>query len=282
MTQICAPLLAGLAAVLLAACATQPVPAETREAPEAVADRLKSQAVSVAALSPDDPGIAALARAVAGADLVSFEGGWARNREDAALKSALTEALVQSGKLSLLLLDVPCDGAAMLDEYTRGGATSTRAADLVRAAPIYEGQKSAVLADMLTLLRGWNAVNADQPVRVAGMHCASAAQADPAKLAIFWGLDQLPAHTGEKDMAAAARDGEPADNPVFIVQTDDAAVSSVIPASGWIDLRALPANADVAAWREETASALPLLRPQHPSAADILFRHATTTPAEPF
>ncbi|ABI76329.1 hypothetical protein HNE_0718 [Hyphomonas neptunium ATCC 15444] len=282
MTQICAPLLAGLAAALLAACATQPVPAETRAAPEAVSDTLKNQAVSVAVLSPDDPGIAALARAVSGADLVSFEGGGLRTREDAALKSALTEALVQSGKLSLLLLDVPCDGAAVLNEYTRGGATSTLAADLVREAPIYQGQKSTALADMLTLLRGWNAVNADQPVRVAGMQCASVAEADPARLAIFWGLDQLPAHTGEKDMAAAARDGEPADNPVFIVQTDDAAVSSVIPASGWIDLRALPASADVAAWREETASALPLLRQQHPSAADILFRHAATTPAEPF
>lgn len=279
------PLLAALTAALLTACATQPAPPEpvAPETQETVTDILRAQVVTVATLAPDDPGIAALARAVSGADLVSFEGGGPPYRENPALKSALTEALVQSGSLGLLLLDVPCDGAAVLDEYASGAATPTLAADLVREAPLHEGQKSAALADILTLLRGWNAVNADQPVRVAGMHCDVAAQADPDRLAIFWGLDQLPAHTGEKDMAAAARRyGEPAANHVWIVQTDDAALSDIIPASGWIDMRALPESADVAAWRQEKAQALPLLRPEHPSSADILFRHARTTPAEPF
>lgn len=289
--KICAPhsamrpLLAVFAAALLAACATQPAPPDPAAPPaqETVTDFLRTQVVTVTTLSPDDPGIAALARAVSGADLVSFEGGGPPYRESTALKSALTEALVQSGSLGLLILDVPCDGAVVLDEYASGGATSALAADVVRQAPLYEGQKSAALADMLMLLRGWNAVNADQPVRVAGMHCAGAAEADPGRVAIFWGLDQLPAHTGEKDMAAAARNyGEPATNHVWIVQTDDAALSDIIPASGWIDLRDLPDSADVTAWRQEKAQTLYLLRPMYPSSADILFRHATLTPDTPF
>ncbi|MFN4184401.1 MAG: hypothetical protein ACK4M6_06410 [Hyphomonas sp.] len=289
--KICAPqsvrrpLLAALTAALLTACATQPAPPEpvVPMPQETVTDILRAQVVTAIALSPDDPGIAALAKAVSGANLVSFEGGGPPYRENAALKSALTEALVQSGQLGLLILDVPCDGAAVLDEYASGVATSTLAADLVRETPLYEGQKSAALADMLTLLRGWNAVNADQPVRVAGMHCDVAAQADPDRLAVFWGLDQLPAHTGEKDMAAAARHyGEPAANHVWIVQTDDAVLSDIIPAAGWIDMRALPERADVATWRQEKAQTLPLLRPAHPSSAGILFRHAGLTLAEPF
>lgn len=284
MKHLCAPLLAGFAAALLAACASQPAPSQRAEtvSRSTRADTLQAQAVTVSALSPDDPGIAALARAVSGAGLVSFEGGQA-SQESLALKSALSEALLLSGSLSLIILDVPCDGAAILDDYTRGAPTSTLAADLVRAAPIPDGQKTAALADMLTLLRGWNAVNADQPARVAGMHCAPAAEGDVQKTALFWGLDQLPAHTGEKDMAAAAMAyGEPAENHIWLAQTDAPALADVIPASGWIDLRALPERADVAAWRQDMAVTLPLLRAAHPSAADILFKHPASTSADPF
>ncbi|MFN3608986.1 MAG: hypothetical protein ACK4Y9_07975 [Hyphomonas sp.] len=279
------PLLASIAAALLAACATQPAapPAIPPVAEPPIGDLLQAQAVTVAALSPDDPGIIALARAVAGADLVSFEGGGPSYRESAALKSALTEALVQSGRAGLVILDIPCDGAAVLDTYASGTATSGLAADLVREAPIPESQKSAALADLLMLLRGWNAVNADRPVRVAGMHCTQAGEGDPGQTALFWGLDQLPAHTGEKAMAAAARKyGEPAENHVWIVQTDDAALSGILPGSGWIDLRALPQSADGVAWQQEMAQTVPLVRPGHPSSADILFRHAGMTPEAPF
>ncbi len=277
--------LAGLAAALVSACANEPAPAPPVEpAPKpAVSDTLKTLAVTVDTLSAEDPGIAALALSVSGADLISFEGGGTRSPEDTALKSALTEALAQSGMLGLLILDVPCDGGAVLDAYAAGAATGQLATEIVREAPIHDSQKSAALADTLTVLRGWNAVNIDRTIRIAGMHCAAASEAVTDRAAIFWGVDQLPAHTGEKDMAAAARRyGEAAENHVWIVQTDDAALADVLPGSGWLDLRALPETPDVAGWRQQIAETLPLLRPLHPSAADIVFRHAAMTPAEPF
>lgn len=289
--QSCAPtfarplFLASLAAALVSACATQPAPAPPVEpaAPPAIADTLRTLAITVQTLSSGDPGIAELARRVSGADLISFEGGGPANQESAALKAALTEALAQSGMLGLLILDVPCDGAAVLDGYAGGAATGQLATDVVREAPIHDSQKSAALADTLTVLRGWNAVNIDRTIRIAGMHCAAASEAAPDRAAIFWGIDQLPAHTGEKDMAAAARrGGEAADKHVWIAQTDDSALSDVIPGSGWLDLRALPETAEVAGWRQQKAETLPLLRPLNPSAADIVFRHAAITPAEPF
>ncbi|MBA4226787.1 MAG: hypothetical protein C0456_09155 [Hyphomonas sp.] len=292
MKLLCAPtlarrlLLAGIGSAMLAACATEPAPPPPADAPaqqQNANDTLKAHAVQVAALRPEDPGIAALARAISGAQLVSFAGDWAHSQEDESLKSALTEALVQSGRLGLLVLNVPCEGAEMLDTYASGAATSALAADVVRSAPIPEGQKTAALTDILTVLRGWNAVNPDKSVKVSGMHCKAAASADPERVSIFWGLDQLPAHTGEKDLAASALQyGDPSGNHVWLVQTDDEGLSGILPASGWIDLRALPATADVVSWRQEKAATEPLLRPQHPSAADILFRHAQRTPADPF
>lgn len=279
-------LLSGIASAVLAACATQTVPppqTDTPAPPRALTDTLKTHAVSVTTLKPEDPGIIALASAVSGAQLVSFAGGWADSQEDHALKGALTEALVQSGRLGLLVLDVSCDGAEVLNTYASAAATSALAADVVRDAPITPGQKTAALADTLTVLRGWNAVNPERPARVSGMHCPAAANADPARVSIFWGLNDLPAHTGEKDLAAAALQyGDPSGNHVWLVQTEGKTLSDVIPATGWMDLRGLPGTVDVANWRQEKAAAEPLLRPQHPSSADIIFRHAQRTPAGPF
>lgn len=278
-------LLGGLGLTLLVACASQPAPppTEVTAPPPPISETLKPYAIAVSSLTPDDPGIVRLAETVSAAELISFAGDWSGAQEDRALKGALTEALVQSGRMGLLVLDVPCDGAETLDAYANGGATSTLAADLVRSAPIEPGQKTAALADILTVLRGWNAVNTDRPIHVAGMHCQTAATADPERVSVFWGLDQLPAHTGEKDLAAAAlKYGEPSGNHVWLVQTDDEGLSDILPGSGWIDLRALPDTADVVSWRQDRAITEPLLRPQHPSAADILFRHAQRTSADPF
>lgn len=279
-------LLAGVASALLAACATPPAPPPAADTPaqlRSVTDTLKAHAIPVAALKPEDPGIAALARAVSGAQLVSFASGWSASQEDQDLKGALTEALVQSGRLGLLVLDVPCDGAEVVNSYASGNATNMLAADVVRSAPIEQSQKTAALADILTVMRGWNAVNPDRPARVSGKHCKAAASADPERVSVFWGLDQLPAHTGEKDLAAAALQyGEPSGNHVWLVQTDDEGLSDILPASGWIDLRALPDTTDVVNWRQEKSATELLMRSQHPSAADILFRHAQRTPADPF
>lgn len=278
-------LLGGLGVTLLVACASQPVPppTEVTAPPPPFSETLKSYAIEVSTLTPDNPGIVSLAETVSAAELVSFAGDWSGSQEDQALKGALTEALVQSGRMGLLVLDVPCNGAETLDAYARGGATSMLAADLVRSAPIEPGQKTAALADILTVLRGWNAVNADRPIHVSGMHCQTAASADPERVSLFWGLGQLPAHTGEKDLAAAAlKYGEPSGNHIWLVQTGDEGLSDILPGSGWIDLRALPDTADVVRWRQDEATTEPLLRPQHPSSADILFRHAQRTAADPF
>lgn len=292
MKPLCMPplarhlLLAGVASALLGACATEPAPPPPANSPsqlQSVTDTLKAHAIPVAALKPEDPGIAALARAVSGAHLVSFASGWSASQQDQDLKGALTEALVQSGRLELLVLDVPCDGAEVLNSYASGNATNMLAADVVRSAPIEQNQKTAALADILTVLRGWNAVNPDRPARLAGKHCEAAASADPERVSVFWGLDQLPAHTGEKDLAAAALQyGEPSGNHVWLVQTDDEGLSDILPASGWIDLRVLPDTAAVMNWRQDNATTEPLLLPHHPSSADILFRHTQRTPADPF
>ena len=291
MKSICAPLfaghrfLAGLTIALLAACATPPAPEPSlpAAAQPSATDLIAAQAVPVAALTSKDPGIAALARAVSGADLVSFQSGSMQGEEDARLKGALTEALVQAGALSTLILDVPCDGAAALDQFTQGAATSQLAAELLANADFPESQKSATLADILTLLRGWNAVNTQVPVRVAGMQCPGAGPDASGRTAVFWGLNELPAHTGEKDVAAAAQKyNEPAANHIWLVQTSDPALSGILPEAGWLDLRVLPDTSDIAAWRQEMAAAVPLLMPGHPSSADILFRHYAPSSATPF
>lgn len=224
-----------------------------------------------------------LARTVSSAEIVSFAGDWSGSLEDQALKSALTEALVRSGRLGLLVLDLPCEGAETLNSYASGGATSTLAADLVRTVAIPASQKTAALADILTVLRGWNAVNPEQQILVSGMHCEPASSADQDRVAVFWGLSELPTHAGEKDLAAAAlKYGEPSGNHIWLVQTDDEGLSDILPGSGWFDLRGFPGTEEVVTWRQDKAAAEPRLRPQHPSSADIIFRHSQRTAADPF
>ena len=109
-----------------------------------------------------------------------------------------------------------------------------------------------------------------------GHHALMARRAGQARQAVVVAVDR------REHGDAARRGGEAADNHVWIVQTDNAALADLITGSGWLDLRALPDTPDVAGWQQEMAETLPLLRPLHPSAADIVFRHAAMTPAEPF
>lgn len=273
-------------AALLTACATATAPSDPKAAAattEAATGLVAAHVNTVGSLTAQDAGIAALAARVSNADLVSFAGGWNIHEEDARLKAALTEALVNTGRLSLILLDTPCEGAEPLNQYASAGATAAFAADVVRAAPLPEAQKSAALAETLTVLRGWNAVNPDRPVRIAGYQCPEAASADQTRAALFWGYDQTRTHTGEKDMAAEARAyGQPAAHQVWLVQTANAALGDVIPGSGWIDLRALPDDPAIRAWRGEKSGPVPAMTEGTPWSADILFRHNGTTPAAPF
>lgn len=269
------------ALTVLAGCATEPlapapteavVPAEMT-APNPAAAYLKP----IAELSPTDAGIIALAEAVAGADLISFMGHGSYFEEDARLKAALTLALTEQHDLGVVILDTPCGGASILDTYIGGAQTGDLAVDIVRQADIVPALKSLALAELMTQLRGWNAVNTDAPVRIAGKGCNTAREAAPGRLAIFWGLTELPASMSEKDMAAAARGEAAARNHLWIVQNFEETLGITDGSDGWIDLRALPDDPQIQAWRDDQAKTQPWMKASHPWAADIVFLHGTFT-----
>ncbi len=266
---------------LLAGCASEPLaPAPVEAAlPTGMADPNPAAAYfkPTADLSPADAGIIALADAVAGADLVSFMGHGSYAEEDARLKAALTLALTEQHDLGVLILDTPCGGASILDTYIGGAQTGDLAVDIVRQAGIVPALKSLVLADLMTQLRGWNAVNIDAPVRIAGKGCTAARESAPHRPAIFWGLTEPPASMSEKDLAAAAR-GEPAGkNHVWIVQDFQETLGITGASDGWIDLRALPDDPRIGTWRDDQAKTRPWMNASHPWAADIVFLHGTFT-----
>lgn len=271
----------GAAALFLAGCATAPAPAPVPAEPErTAADLLSPLAVPAASLTAQDPGIKALAAALSGAKLIGFMGTSAGSQEDALLKSALTEALTERYRLGAVILDTPCTGANELDAYIGGAQTGELAADVVRGAGIAGVHKTAALADLLMMLRGWNAIYADAPVRISGYGCETARQVPPDRPAIFWGFAEPPADMGEKMRAAEAR-GEVAGEPfVWLVQVSGETAADIIPATGWIDMRALPDDPLVADWRKDARARNGVFGADHPWSADIVFRHPDPTPAE--
>ncbi|MFN3314839.1 MAG: hypothetical protein ACK46Q_15450, partial [Hyphomonas sp.] len=269
MNRLGPALLTALA--VLAGCATETLAPASTDAivPTEIVAQNPAAAYfkPTAELSPTDAGIMALADAVAGADLISFMGHGSYSEEDARLKAALTLALIEQHDLGLVILDTPCGGASILDTYIGGAQTGDLAVDIVRQADIVPALKSLALADLMTQLRGWNAVNIDAPVRIAGKGCTTAREAAPGRPAIFWGLTELPASMSEKDMAAAAR-GEPAArNHVWIVQDFEEPLGITDGSDGWIDLRALPDDPQIGIWRDEQAKTQPWMKASHPWAA---------------
>lgn len=267
------------AGLLLAGCATAPAPAPGEPAPTA-ADLLIPLAVPAASLTAQDPGIKALAAALSGANLVGFMATATGSQDDARLKSALTEVMTERYHLGAVILDAPCTGANTLDTYIGGAQTGELAADVVRGADIPDVHKTAALADLLMMLRGWNAIYTDAPVRISGYGCETARQVPPDRPAIFWGFAKLPADMGEKTRAAEARGEGPAEAYVWLVQVSGETAADIIPAAGWIDMRALPADPLVARWRETAGAGNAVFRAGHPWSADIVFRHPELTPAE--
>jgi len=272
------------ALTVLAGCATEPLsPPSPTEMP-ATSERPTESPVAayfnpVLALSPTDAGIIALADAVAGADLISFMGYGGHYEEDARLKAALTLALTERHNLGVVILDTPCAGASILDTYIGGAQTGDLALDVVREAEIVPDLKSAALAEMMTQLRGWNAVNVDVPVRIAGRDCAAAREAVPDRPAIFWGLTVPPASMSEKRIAAEARGAPAAENHVWIVQDFDSVPGFPDGSDGWIDMRTLPDDPQIEAWRAAQARTKPWMSATHDWAADIVFQHGTLAPA---
>ena len=171
-------LLASVSVAIVSACATS-VPGEDQPALVATPSMgglLTAAAVPIFSLTPEDPGIAALASRLSGAKIAGLGEATHGSHEDVLLKSALIQALVQDHGLRVVLLEANRTGTAQLDAYASAAPTGLLAAEAVRQAPVFRILKTEVMADLLSWLRGWNAVNGDRPVRVIGVDCQASSQ----------------------------------------------------------------------------------------------------------
>lgn len=167
-------LLASASALMVSACATR-VPAQDNAAkPPAgpsIQSLLAAQAVPIRKISPDDPGVRALASGLSGAQLAGLGEATHGSHEDALLKSMLVQVMVEKHGLRAILLEANRAGAQQLNAYASAAPTGLQAVEAVRQAAVFRILKTEVMADLLTWLRGWNAVNGDQPVRIVGIDC---------------------------------------------------------------------------------------------------------------
>lgn len=159
-------------AAVLAACATRVgTPPSTVPARSGMAALLAAQAVPIQHFTADDPGVRGLAKRLASSQIAGLGEATHGSHEDALLKSVLIQRMVEEHGLRLILLEANRTGAAQFDAYASGAPTGLMAAEAVREAPLFRILKTEVMADLLTWLRGWNAVNPDRRVRVVGVDC---------------------------------------------------------------------------------------------------------------
>ncbi len=197
MTQVVSPLsrrrflLASTATALVSACATQTVtgPSQTSGFAQTIESLLAAQAVPIRKLSSDDAGVMALAARLSTSRMAGLGEATHGSHEDALLKSMLIQAMVEHHDLRVILLEANRTGTAKLDDYTSGGPTGLLAAEAVKQAPVFRILKTEVMADLLTWLRGWNAVNPDQRVRVLGVDCQASSQDAGDALAALAAID---------------------------------------------------------------------------------------------
>lgn len=282
--------LAGYATFLLffTACATPPPPAATSPhttspVPTSISPETPPPAAPgwVESLSPEDPGLLNLARALADARLVSFSGRYAGMEQDAALKSALSQTLIERHGFGLVLLDAPCQGAADLDIYASGAVTSAYAADIVREANLSPQLKTAALADLLVMLRGWNALQPTEPVRITGHSCPSVIEDVDNKPAIFWGLTQPAENMDEKSFSQTLIEGMASQDHAWIVQLSGTEAGPETPVPGWLDQRRLKSSVPTSPEAQSDTIELAEQQQEDTRAEDIIFRHQTLTPASP-
>lgn len=183
-------LMVSASAALLSACATRvetPEPAAAY-APS-MASLLAAQAVPIRSLKPDDPGILALAQRLARAKMAGLGEATHGSYEDARLKSVLIQVLVERHDLRVVLLEANRTGTARLDAFASAAPTGLMASQAVQQAPVYRILRTEVMADLLAWLRGWNAVNADRPVRIIGVDCQASSQDAADALAALAAVD---------------------------------------------------------------------------------------------
>ena len=194
-------LMASAAIALVSACATQtgtdPVPPASL-APT-MTSLLAAQAVPIRNLAPNDPGVKALAKRLAGARMAGLGEATHGSHEDVLLKSVLIQAMVENHNLRVVLLEANSTGCAQLDKFASGAPTGLLAAEAVKQAQVFRILKTEVIADLLAWLRGWNAVNADRRVRVIGVDCQASSQDAGDALAALAVID-----SGAADVIGAA------------------------------------------------------------------------------
>ena len=165
-------------AAILSACATQPAagPGPVAGTIPTMESLLAAQAVPIRKLTAEDAGVMALASRLATSRIAGLGEATHGSHEDALLKSVLIQAMVEHHDLRVVLIEANRTGTAQLDAYASGGPTGLLAAEAVKQAPVFRILKTEVIADLLTWLRGWNAVNPDRKVRVLGVDCQASSQ----------------------------------------------------------------------------------------------------------
>lgn len=163
------------ASVLMAsACATRvPDAPDTPQLPagSTFQSLLAAQAVPIRRITADDPGVRALAAGLAKAQVAGLGEVTHGSHEDALLKSMLVQVMVEKHGLRTILVEANRAGVQQLDAYASAAPTGLLAVEAVKQAPVFRILKTEVMAELLTWLRGWNAVNGDQPVRIVGIDC---------------------------------------------------------------------------------------------------------------
>lgn len=182
-------LLASASGALLSACASRTSGAAAISLTPTLSSLLAAQAVPIRKIAADDPGVKALAKRLSAARVAGLGEATSGSHQDAQLNSVLLQVLVESYGLRTILLETSRDGGAALNRFASGGPTGLLAAEAVKEAPLPSLLKTEVTADLLSWLRGWNAVNIDEPVRLAGIDCRNSSADAAAALAALAKVD---------------------------------------------------------------------------------------------
>ena len=183
------PLFKGCLLALLVGCAGTPLPRESiretiRETPAGVPAGLPEQ-IRVADLSARDAGLLRLAQLLAGQELVSIDPDYAGAPEDGRMPASLAEIMIERFGLRRIVLGAGCERVLPLEEFTSGRMRARSAWEVLADTDLPDELKIPALSDLMMRLRGWNAVYPEQPVRLHGIDCPSAA-GDRAQV-FFWG-----------------------------------------------------------------------------------------------
>jgi erythromycin esterase len=157
------------------ALASSVVPAfadDTRQADEATAIQwLKASAHPFANVDPSTDDLQPLVAALGNAQVVGIGEATHGSHEDWTFKADLIEALIERGRIDVVVLEANRQIGADLDAYVvgRGGDLPM----LLRSPSLFRNLRTEEFADLMTWIRAWN-IQAARPVRVLGIDCQDA------------------------------------------------------------------------------------------------------------